>query len=125
MAQADKFTLEKRLVLASGFHVRSLSKRLIQKIYRSILLSGSVNQFDELAFRRRQLLRLEAFPADYFYPLFDQSDGEMSLRCRGTKQAFEQEFAGLSTGQMALKLFLETLKLQGQLSGRPPEIFPL
>jgi hypothetical protein len=26
---------------------------------------------------------------------------------------------------MALKLFLETLELQGQLSSRPPEIIPL
>ena len=50
----EKFTLQKRLIFASGFYVCSLSKCRFQKFHRVILFTDSANQLDELALRRSE-----------------------------------------------------------------------
>ena len=59
-------------------------------------------------FAPAQVVRFQAFRADLSQPKFQKSNGQMLFRCRGAKQAFEQELPGFSTGKMVLKLFLET-----------------
>ena len=70
MAQGDKFTLQEGLVFASGFHMRSLSKHLLQKLNGVILFTSFADEFDELALRRNQIFRLQAFSTDLSQTMF-------------------------------------------------------
>ena len=121
----DKFALQKRLIFAPRFYVDGFRESLCQEFGRLILFTGCMDQFDELALRRAEVFRFQAFAADFSQPTFQV---EQSVRCR-FDDGERSKLSSKSSPDFRLARWLSSCsskraKLGGKLSRRPSEIFP-